>query len=135
MDQPVSLPAQTPSQFLAQLPELAVELLHLSHEFEGSLEARHLQMRLTDSLRGWSALEKLARDSLIERGKQAAAEAAERARAQELEQARSAKPLVPARRLARSFETKTQGAIQEAFQDPRVMSALKQWTQDKNSRD
>ena len=128
MDQHLSLPAQTPSQFLAQLPELAEELISLSSEFEASLQARNLHERLTEGLRGWGAMEKLARDSLMERGRQAKVQAPQATPTERIE-----KPFVPARRLAQSIQNKTSGTLNEAFRDPKVMAALIQWTRNKNS--
>jgi hypothetical protein len=43
------------------------------------------------------------------------------------------KPFIPSRRLAQSLQNKASGALNEAFRDPKVMAALIQWTQNKNS--
>lgn len=124
MDQSVKLPAQTASQFLAQLPELAEELLSLSQEFETGMQGHLLRTRMTDGLRGWAVLEKLARESLHERGREAARQRAETERSEALTTARQQKPFVPTRKLNASLQTK---AV-EALQDPSVVAALVQWS-------
>jgi hypothetical protein len=118
-----SLPAQTASQFIAQLPELAIELLALSPEFESGRGPLHEKGRLTESLRSWGALEKLARESLLERGRQAAVP-------QTIQ-----KPFVPARSLAQSIQHRTADTLTHAFRDPKIMEALIQWTRGKSSKD
>ncbi len=124
MDQSVKLPAQTNSQFLAQLPELAEELLSLSNEFEVGMQSQLMKARMTEGLRGWGVLEKLARESLHERGRDAARARAESERAEALATARQQKPFVPTRKLTASLQTK---AV-EALQDPSVVAALVQWS-------
>lgn len=130
MDQSVTLPAQTDSQFIAQLPELASELLWLSADFEAALSSESRRLRMTESLRGWGALEKLARQSLIDRGRQAAAQLREQERARSILAAKSQKPFVPSRRLASSMRAKAS----EALNDPSIVAALVQWSQNPASR-
>ena len=130
MDQPLNLPAQTPSQFIAQLPQLAAELLSLSEEFETSLHLRQLRERMTETLRSWGPMEKLARESLIARGKASAPSTPPtEGIAEKIE-----KPFVPARRLAQSVHNRTRDTLSSAIGDPSVMAALIQWTQNKNSQ-
>ena len=128
-----SLPARTDSQFLAQLPELAEKLLNLSEEFEATAPAFCEVTQFSEALRGWSILEKIARESIHERAREALRVQAELARQTAQKQALQARPSVPRRTLQSGIRSKAIQTIQ-ALDDPGVLNALKQWTQNQNSR-
>lgn len=124
-----SLPPRTEAQFLAQLPELAEALLELSQEYEGALLGFHRTLKTAEFMRGWSVLENLARESLMERARAAAEKRAQEAREQAMVQARAAKPSVP----RRTLESNLKSQAIKALEDPGVLNALKQWTKSRNS--
>ena len=123
------LPARSDSQFLAQLPELAVSLLDLSAEYESALLGLTRTIRIADAMRGWNVLESLARESLYERARLAAEARSEQERQQAKIAAQSARPSVPRRTIESAMK---QQAI-KALEDPGVLNALKQWTQARNT--
>jgi len=129
MDQSVNLPAQTDSQFIAQLPELAIEFLSLSTEFESESQQQLKRARLTEGLRGWSVLEKLAIQSLIERARMAADQFKEKQRIEALAAAKRQRPFVPTNRIANQMRTKAT----QALNDPSIVEALVQWSQNAHS--
>ncbi len=124
-----SLPPVTNAQFLAQLPELAEGLLDLSPDFEASLMGWTQTLRTAELMRGWNALERLARDSLMERAKLAAEKRAQQEREEAASRALNERPSVPRRTVEASIKAKAM----KALDDPGVLNALKQWTQSRST--
>ena len=123
------LPPRNDSQFLAQLPDLAAALLHLSQDFETPLQGLSRTMKLADAMRGWHVLESLARESLLERARIAAQTRAEEERQRSKELAQIERPIVP----RRTIESAIKSQAMKALQDPGVLNALKQWTHARNN--
>jgi len=121
---------RTDSQFLAQLPEFAEKLLNLSEEFEATSPAFCEITQFSETLRGWSFLERIARESLHERAREAARAQAEQAKVAAQKQAHQARPSIPRRTLQSGIRSRAMMALE----DPGVLSALKQWTQAQNSK-
>ena len=127
---PGNLFLRSESQFLAQIPELAVSLLHLSQEFECSLMGLSRTLRLAETMRGWHVLESLARDSLHERARVAAQTRAEQDLQKAKEAAHAERPMVP----RRTIESKIKSQAMKALEDPGVLNALRKWTQARNTQ-